>query len=155
MIDWRIEVNTSLKKIGVTTELNYSAAVQFVIELYTKHNKSLLWFQNVFFENRVSWFGVRLLLLSENICLKHRGGKNRKEFTCPLEELRSCKMIEISQKYNVSMSTVNKQRRKHNVTRKSRGAQPVEEEPGPAVDRLDERKRGQGPPRNQLDYKHH
>ena len=125
MIDWTTEVNTSLKKAGVTTELNYSESIQFIIELYTKHNKSLLWFEKTFFENRVSWFGVRLLLLSEKIPLRGRGGMNRKKFECPLEELRSCTMREISERYNVDISTVLKRRKENDIRGKSRRTQQV------------------------------
>lgn len=59
------------------------------------------------------------MLLSEGIPLRGKGGPNRERFDCPLEELKTKSIREISETYGVSCTTILKRRKEHGLRRKT------------------------------------
>jgi len=133
MIDWKEEVNKVLRNLGLE-ELSYTNCIQLIVELYTKHNKSLQWIQNEFFNHSVTWTCIRKLLLSEGVKLRGRGGPNRKKVIIPVEELKTNTLHQLSKKYGVSVTTVLARRKEHDIRLRHRKPLQAEEGIRPPVD---------------------
>ena len=111
MIDWEEEVNAALQRHKVDKRLSYNEAIEFILLMY-RQGYSLAWFQNHFFQRRVSWISVRRLLQAEGVPLRSRGGPNRRKLHCTPEELQALPDEVLAKKYDVTIYTVRCRRRK-------------------------------------------
>lgn len=126
MIHWKEEVNLSLRNLSIDyRELNHEEAILFIIDLYKKHKKSYLWLQNEFFNNRVSFFAIRALLIREGVPRRSRGGDNRRKFECSKEELENSTLEEVKFKYGVCLTTILKRRKEYGITGRCKRAKRV------------------------------
>lgn len=117
-VNWKIEVNNALKRFGIAADLTHEQCLEYIVILYDECNWSLKGISNHFFNNNVSWYTVRELLITCGVQLKSKGGPNHCKYKeIPIEDLCSLTLAECAEKHNVSKSTIQKARREHGVSK--------------------------------------